>query len=230
VKYSIRLNNDTTPDELLSIARAAEANGFHQLWVSDDLLLRAGPVLVASIAPFTTSLELGIAVMNPYSAHVSEIAMMAATLQEVTHGRFLLGLGAGSAAFLSSVGLSRERPLATTRHAIMALRHMLGHDDVGLPDPPEPLRFPIPRPVPVYLGAMGPKMLAMAGEVADGALPLLYPPEYFRVVRAQVTAALERHSRSLDSFDLPACFWVSVSDDGAAGRFALASKLAYYGE
>jgi 5,10-methylenetetrahydromethanopterin reductase len=90
--------------------------------------------------------------------------------------------------------------------------------------PDSVLRFPLDRPVPVYVGAMGPKMLEMAGRHADGVLPLLYPPERYAVVRPQVLAGAG--SRDVD---LPACFWVSVSDDAAAGRAALAEKLAYYG-
>ena len=91
------------------------------------------------------------------------------------------------------------------------------------------LRFPLDRPVPVYVGAMGPKMLEMAGRHADGVLPLLYPPERYATVRPQVLSGAALPNGSSRDVDLPACFWVSVSDDAAAGRAALAEKLAYYG-
>jgi 5,10-methylenetetrahydromethanopterin reductase len=80
--------------------------------------------------------------------------------------------------------------------------------------------------VPVYIGAMGPKMLEMAGRHADGVLPLLYPPERYAAVRQQVLAGAAPGRREVD---LPACFWVSLSGDPAAARAALAEKLAYYG-
>lgn len=73
----------------------------------------------------------------------------------------------------------------------MVLRALLGHEDVDrtlLPEwfgPDSVLRFPLGRPVPVYVGAMGPKMLAMAGRHADGVLPLLYPPERYAGLRPQ---------------------------------------------
>ena len=97
--------------------------------------------------------------------------------------------------------------------------------------PASVLRFPLARPVPVYIGAMGPKMLEMAGRHADGVLPLLYPPERYATVRRQVLAGAEhgRPEHGRRDVDLPACFWVSLSDDPVQARTALAEKLAYYG-
>ncbi len=88
------------------------------------------------------------------------------------------------------------------------------------------LRFPLARPVPVYVGAMGPQMLEMAGRHADGVLPLLYPPERYVSARQHVLAGAANGGRDID---LPACFWVSLSDDAGTARAALAEKLAYYG-
>jgi 5,10-methylenetetrahydromethanopterin reductase len=233
--FSVRVNNDLPFAELLALAQAAEEAGFGQLWFSNDLFLRSAPVLAGALAARTTRMGLGIAVMNPYSVHVSELAMAAATAQEVSGGRFALGLGAGAVQFLGWAGLTRPRPLAVTRTAVVVLRALLGHGDVDrslLPEwfgPDSVLRFPVERPVPVYVGAMGPKMLAMAGRHADGVLPLLYPPERYATVRPLVLAGAARPGGGTRDVDLPACFWVSVSDDGAAARAALAEKLAYYG-
>ena len=221
MKFSVRVNNDLGFSELLTLAVAAEQAGFDQLWVSNDLFLRSAPVLMGALAAGTARIGLGIAVMNPYSVHVSELAMVAATLQEVSGGRFLLGLGAGSEQFLGWAGLARAQPLATTRTALVALRALLGHEDVDralLPEwfgPASVLRFPLARPVPVYIGAMGPKMLEMAGRHADGVLPLLYPPERYASVRLQVLAGAASRARDVD---LPACFWVSLSDDPVHGQ------------
>jgi len=232
VRFSVRVNNDLAFDQLRAVAAAAEQAGFDQLWVSNDLFLRSAPVLAGALAAGTARISLGIAVMNPYSVHVSELAMLAATGQEVSGGRFLLGLGAGAEQFLGWAGLTRARPLATTRSALVTLRALLGHEDVDrtlLPawfGPQSVLRFPLTRPVPVYIGAMGAKMLEMAGLHADGVLPLLYPPERYADVRVQVLAGAAHRRRDVD---LPACFWVSLSDDPVTARTALAEKLAYYG-
>lgn len=238
MRFSVRVNNDLTVAELTELAVAAEAAGFDQVWVSNDLLLRSAPVLTATLAARTRSISLGIGIMNPYSVHPSELAMMAATLQEASGGRFLLGVGAGAADFLAWAGIARTAPLATTRAAVVTLRWLLGHDDVDtalLPGwaagPAAALKFPLAGPVPVYVGAMGPKMLAMAGAHADGALPLLYPPETYAVARAAVLSGtvLPGAGPGTREVDVPACFWVSLSDDPAEARTALAEKLAYYG-
>ena len=233
--WSLRLNNDLPADELLEIAVLAEDLGCDQFWVSNDLFLRSAPVLITALAMRTSRLKLGIAIMNPYSVHPAELAMMAATLAEVSGGRFLLGVGAGSAEFLGWAGLDRPRPLVTTTQAVSALRRMLGHTDVPDADLPpwfgdhSLLRFELTGPVPVYVGGMAPKMLAMAGRLADGALPLLYPPEHYRTARSQVYAGLQQAGRDLVDFDLPACIWVSLDEDRAAARRVLAHKIAYYG-
>ncbi|SDO84827.1 methylenetetrahydromethanopterin reductase [Nakamurella panacisegetis] len=233
--WSLRLNNDLPAADLLQIALLAEDLGCDQLWVSNDLYLRSAPVLMGTLAARTSRIRLGIAIMNPYSVHVSELAMTAATLAEVSGGRFLLGIGAGSEEFLSWAGLSRAKPLATTAQAVAALRRMLGHRDVSDADLPSwfgdhsVLRFEQTAPVPVYVGGMAPKMLAMAGRLADGALPLLYPPEHFATAQAQVHDGLRVAGRDPAVFDLPACIWVSLSDNASAARAALAEKLAYYG-
>lgn len=233
--WSLRLNNDLSLGELADIAGLAEELGCDQLWVSNDLYLRSAPVLMSALAMRTSRIKLGIAIMNPYSVHISELAMVAATLAEVSDGRFLLGVGAGSEEFLSWAGLARPRPLTTTAQAVAALRRMLGHQDVDDADLPDwfgghsVLRFDQSAVVPVYVGGMAPKMLAMAGRLADGALPLLYPPEHYETARAQVHVGLRHAGRDPAEFDLPACIWVSLSDDGSAGRAALAEKLAYYG-
>jgi 5,10-methylenetetrahydromethanopterin reductase len=236
VRFSVRVNNDLPVAELTALAAAAESAGFDQLWVSNDLLLRSAPVLAAALAARTSRISLGIGVMNPYSVHPSELAMMAATLQEASGGRFLLGIGAGAAEFLGWAGIARTAPLATTRAAVVTLRALLGHPDADrslLPawarEDTAALKFPLARPVPVYVGAMGPRMLAMAGAHADGALPLLYPPETYAAARAAVASGAQGAARAAGSVDVPACFWVSLSDDPARARGALAEKLAYYG-
>ncbi len=149
MKTSIRVNNDLSAEELTRLVVAAERAGIDQAWVSNDLLLRSAPVLLGALAARTERIELGIGIMNPYTVHPTELAMLAATAQEVSGGRFLLGIDAGAPGFLSWAGLERRRPMATTRESVAALRRMLGHGDVNDADLPEWwsdaafLRFPV---------------------------------------------------------------------------------------
>jgi 5,10-methylenetetrahydromethanopterin reductase len=235
VRFSLRLNNDTDPDLLRTLARTAEDAGFDQLWVSNDLFLRSAPVLVTHVADATSTINLGTGIMNPYSVHPAELAMLASTLQEVSGGRFLLGLGAGAEDFLRWAGMDRERPLARTREAVAAIRALL---EGGSPSGVEAagpgwtgeayLRTPA-HPTPIYLGVMSPRMLALAGAVADGALPLLFPPEHFPTAAAQAAEGARGAGRDPAAVDLAACVWVSIDEDRDAARHALATKIAYYG-
>jgi len=233
--FSIRLNNDLAVRELIRIAKTAEDHGFDQIWVSNDLFLRSGPIILAAIAQHTKAIKIGSGILNPYSIHPSEIAMMAATLQEVSGGRFLLGIGAGAEEFLAWAGLERPKPLTRTRETIIAIRALLaGKSPSDVPGSGEGWKPRAQlgtggRHTPIYVGAMSPKMLAMAGEHADGVLPLLYPPEHFSTAAAQVAEGAERAGRKLTEIDLPACFWASVHNDPERASAELAGKIAYYG-
>lgn len=236
MRCSLRLNNDLTVPQYVALARAAEAAGFDQLWISNDLFWRSGPVLLAAVARATERLEIGSGILNPWTIHPAELAMLAATMDELSGGRFNLGLGAGAADFLAWVGIRDPHPLATMRETVAAVRALLAGE--SLPSgggrllrgtERAYLRFRAPRVTPIYLGAMGPRMLRLAAEVADGALPLLFPPEHYHAVRPLVEAGRAARPDGGASFDFAACFWVSLADDEAAARRALAEKVAYYG-
>jgi 5,10-methylenetetrahydromethanopterin reductase len=234
MKTSLRFNNDIGVDQFIEVAQLAESLGFDQIWVSNDLFLRSAPVVLATAARHTRSIALGTCILNPYSIHPAEIAMMAATLHEASGGRFRLGLAAGAEEFLEWAGIARPAPLARTRDAILAIRALLAGQrpaDV-LPNAGwrEGARMRIPAaPVPIYVGGMSPRMLDLAGEIGDGVLPLLFPPEHFAIAAAQVRAGAERADRRLEDIDLAACIWCSIDPDGDRARHALAEKIAYYG-
>jgi 5,10-methylenetetrahydromethanopterin reductase len=91
------------------------------------------------------------------------------------------------------------------------------------------LRFKPLRRVPIYVGAMSPMMLRAIGEYADGALPLLFPPEHYQNVMPYIREGAESAGRDLSKIDVAACIWASVSDDRAAAEDVLKEKIAYYG-
>ena len=237
MKFSVRVNNDLGFSELRTLATAAEQAGFDQLWVSNDLFLRSAPVLMGALAAGTDRIGLGIAVMNPYSVHVSELAMVAATLQEVSGGRFLLGLGAGwssSWAGPGSPGCSlwpRPGRRWSPCGRCSATRTWTGRccRNGSVRPACSGSRWPGRSRSTSALWAR--RCSRWPAWHADGVLPLLYPPERYASVRLQVLAGAEhgRTEHGRRDVDLPACFWVSLSDDPVQARTALAEKLAYYG-
>src|SRR5262249_2364909 len=91
------------------------------------------------------------------------------------------------------------------------------------------LRFAPPRATPLYLGATGPNMLRLAGELADGVLPLLFPPEHYQTVRPLIAEGERRRVPGLPPLDVAACLWASLAEARTGARRALAEKVAYYG-
>jgi 5,10-methylenetetrahydromethanopterin reductase len=207
----LRFNNDLPAAQYVTLARAAEAAGFDQFWVSHDLFLRSAPVSLTAVAAATERIQVGTCILNPYTVHPAEIAMLAATLDEVSKGRFNLGMGAGAAEFLKWIDIHPDKPL----NAVYGSEAYL--------------RFKAKRRVPIYLGAMSPNMLRLIGEAADGGLPLLFPPEHYETVLPYIREGADKAGRSLDSLDIAACIWCSISDDRAAAEDALREKIAYYG-
>jgi 5,10-methylenetetrahydromethanopterin reductase len=236
MRFSLRLNNDLPLADYVALARAAEAAGFDQLWVSNDLFLRSAPVILAAVAHATHRIELGTGILNPHTMHPAELATLAATMDELCGGRFNLGLGAGAADFLAWVGLADPHPARTMRETIEGIRRLLSGQTLPaggrfLRGSAEAyLRFRPPRVTPIYVGAMGPRLLAVAGELAEGVLPLLLPPEHYFTVRSLIEAGVRRRDPARGPLDLAACVWVSVAEDGVAARRALAEKVAYYGQ
>jgi 5,10-methylenetetrahydromethanopterin reductase len=235
MRYSLRFNNDLPVAAYPELARAAEAAGFDQFWVSDDLLLRGVWPILSACALATKRIGLGTCIVNPYTMHPVEIAMQAVALDELSGGRFHLGIAAGAGEFLHWVGLPQTAPLASTASTLRRLRALFRGEhgpftDSGLPPWTSEVYLRMPtRPIPLYLGAMSPQMTKLIGSLADGGLPLLFPPERYREVAAQVAAGAVAAGRDPAGIDLAACIWVSASEDRQAAEVALRQKIAYYG-
>jgi 5,10-methylenetetrahydromethanopterin reductase len=235
MRFSVRLNNDLTVSQYVALAQLAEDVGFDQFWVSNDLFLRSAPVILTAVAVATKRIQIGTCILNPYTIHPSELAMLAATIDELSECRFNLGLAAGAADFLKWVGLVHGRPLATMRETVTVLRALLAGERAVLDGKflswtgEAYLRFEAPRVTPIYLGAMGPAMLRLAGELGDGVLPLLFPPEHYFGIKPYLDEGIKFRENHLASLDFAVCIWVSLAWDSKMARQVLAEKVAYYG-
>lgn len=233
--FSIRLNNDHSIDDYLALARTAESAGFDQFWVSNDLFLKSAPVILSAVAGATQKIGIGTCILNPYTIDAGEIAMIAATLDELSQGRFHLGLAAGAKDFMGWVGIEHRSPLAAVRESVQVIRRLLAGEEASIEGTylrwtkEAYLRFRAPRVTPIYVGALGPRMLRLAGEIADGVLPLLLPPEHYFTVRPLLEEGSRERKSALAPLDFACCIWVSLSSDRDAARKALAEKIAYYG-
>ena len=130
-------------------------------------------------------------------------------------------------------GLTAPAPVQRTRNAIVAIRALTRGDSPrglkGVTDEwTENARLRVHRPVPIYVGAMGPRMLDLTGRLADGALPLCLPPRHLLRVRDQIAAGATAAGRSVEDLDIAACLWTSVDDDRALACRLLARQIARY--
>ena len=192
--------------------------------------------MLAAYAAATTRIGLGNGVVPIYPRHPVTMAQAAATLNEVSSGRFRLGIGVShKSAMEAMLGLRLVEPLGVMREYVAVLRGALaegtdfqgGHYRVrwSLALPKRP-----PAP-PIYLAALSVKMLELAGEIADGAVLWLCPPAYVRDV---ALPALERGRRRagkpLAGFEIVAAVPLAVSDDRAAAMSAFRGELKRYVE
>lgn len=238
MRFGIRFNSDSgTVREVVRWAQLAEELGFDDVWYCQDLMKRDAWVTLTAVAAATSRVRVGTCIVNPFSASPAEIAMGAATLQEFSGGRFVLGIGPGDPPYLEWVGQRQPRPATGLAEAVGLLRRLLRGEEAGPAGEPfagwsphARLRMPAPElPVPIYIGGQGPRVLELMGELADGGLPILFPPETIDFVRERVRAGAARAGRNLAGFDLAACVWWSVAARRREAEDALRYLTAYYG-
>lgn len=218
--------------ELVATAQEAEALGCSFVWANDDRLQKDLFSVLTAVALATQRVRVGPGVTNPYSRHPALIAAAIATLDEISGGRAVLGLGAGGTNH-RALGVNRTAPVATLRDAILLIRGLLRGETVTVETPAfasqdAELDFDPPRrDVPVYLGARGPRMLELAGEVADAAIVgNLATVDGWRYARERVREGAARAGRSLADVSLTAWFYCSIADDPTPARDAIRPMVA----
>lgn len=208
-------------DELRNYARVAEQAGFDSLWVTERYFHEETFSLLGFLAAATRRIRLGLGVTNPYTRNPALMGMCAATLDRISGGRFLLGLGRSDKSVIEGrMGVPYERPLDHMRETVGQLRQLLAGERVsgaGAGWDLNAVRLavkPVQESVPVYLAAIGPKALRLAGAVADGVLLNAYvPASYVRYAVKEIAAAAREAGRDPASIDIACMLIVRLTDD-----------------
>jgi F420-dependent oxidoreductase-like protein len=214
------------PQGQLALTRHAEALGYDVVWVA-EAYGSDSPTVLAWLAAQTTRIAVGSAVMQIPARTPTMTAMTAASLDLLSAGRFRLGLGvSGPQVSEGWHGVRFAHPLGRTREFLMILDAALArrtvsfdgeHYQLPLPGGPgKPLKLMIaPRSehIPVYLAAVGPKNLELAGELTDGWLAVFFAPEFAAEQLAHVAAGRAKVGRTLDGFDTVPSLPLVVGDD-----------------
>jgi len=228
-------------DQLRAAAREAERLGFESLWTPALGVPDAFHVCAAWSQD--TSLRTGISVVPAARMWTPlGLAAQAATLAQFSGGRFVLGLGAGGygPGFWASLG-QPNRPIAVMREYVTEVRDLLagrpvtagkvvGAEGAGTLGWPQSASLGVRDlpPAPVYLAALGPQMLRLAGQAADGALLNWATPERIAASRAEIDAGSARAGRDAGAVPMTMYIRVCIDDDVAAARQALGTQVLSY--
>ncbi|SDH70123.1 LLM class F420-dependent oxidoreductase [Nonomuraea jiangxiensis] len=230
-----------THDAQLTLVREAERLGYDSVWASEGYGVDPATTL-AWLAAGTERIGLGSGVIQVTGRTAISTAMAATTIDRVSGGRFLLGLGASGPQVAEGWhGQRYERPLAHLRDYVTVVRTALEGRPVEHTGPEIVLPLPdsrgkalsmtvspVRQPLPIHLAAMGPKAVALAGEVADGWLPIHFPPEHLVETMEHLRAGAARSGRDADRVEVSPMVMAMVDDDADYARDLIRPMLALY--
>jgi F420-dependent oxidoreductase-like protein len=229
--------------EQLELVQEAERLGYDSVWTAEAYGSDAVTIL-AWIAAHTERIKLGSAILQMPGRSPAMTAMTAATLDQLSGGRVLLGIGtSGPQVAEGWHGQRFGRQLQRTREYVDVVRMALRRErveyrgetlELPLPDGPgKALKLtiaPVQERIPIYIAAIGPKNTALTAEIADGWLPTLFSPEHVAEFRPLLEEGFARagDGKSLTGFDIAPTVSVNVRDDRDAARDAMRPYLALY--
>jgi F420-dependent oxidoreductase-like protein len=233
-----------TADEQLKLVREAESAGYDSVWAAEAYGSDAATVL-AWLAANTEKIRLGSAIFQMPGRSPAMTAMTAATLDNLSNGRMILGIGSSGPQVAEGWhGQRFAKQLARTREYVAILRKALARErlefkgetyELPLPDGPgKALKLMIPpvqEHMPIYIAAIGPKNTQLTGEIADGWMPTFFSPEHvgeFRKLLEEGAARADNGKKIDDSFDIAPNVSLCISDDIDAARDVMRPLLALY--
>jgi F420-dependent oxidoreductase-like protein len=215
-------------------ARLAEAAGFDSVWVPEAFGSDAF-TLLGLLAAVTSRLKLATGIVNVFSRSPTLLAQSFATLDEISDGRAIIGLGTSGPVVVEQWhGMKFEKPLTRTRETVEIIRMALAGEQIdyhGNCFDLEHFRMlvrPVQDRVPVYLATFKPKAVRQTGAIADGWLPTHVSVRNLKAFRRPLTEGAESAGRSPDEIDMAAMTLVACSEDGETARALCREHLAYY--
>ena len=196
--------------ETAKLSKTAEEQGFEYVWIADENpspLCRDVVVNVTTVAMKTSRIKIGTGICNFYTRHPALLATFAASVDEMSPGRIVLGVGPGGDMPLRPLGIKMwEKPLATVREGIEVVNRLLSGETVDIEGEMikvkgAKLSFPPKARIPIYLAARSPRFMQMIGEIADGSL-LNTPFHYMKKAMSIIKEGTEKAGRSMRDLDI----------------------------
>jgi F420-dependent oxidoreductase-like protein len=212
-----------TLEESVNRARIVEQHGYESLWTTQLPTARDASLVLAAYASATQRVKLGTGVLPIYTRHPTAMVQMAATLDELSGGRFILGLGVSHRVTVEGMwGLQLVGPVEAMREYLTIVRSSIRDGACSF----EGKHFtatwsylgPRREDMPIMISALNPRMLELAGELADGVVLYMCAPQYIEEhVMPPLRIGRERAGKSMDGFEIVAAVDACVtSDRGAA--------------
>jgi F420-dependent oxidoreductase-like protein len=223
-----------TLDESVARAQAAERLGFESVWTTQLPYARDASLVLAAYANATQRIGLGTGVLPIYSRHPTAMVQMAATLDELSSGRFILGVGVSHKVTVESMwGLQLQAPVDAMREYLDIVRTSLRDGGCAIEGKHFTARWAYSGPrradMPIMISALNPRMLDLAGEQADGVVLYMCSPAYIRdhVIPA-VTAGRQKVGKTLEGFDIVAAVPVCLTSDRAGAQAVFRQTVERY--
>jgi len=207
----------------LDYVKYAEEKGFEAVWQAESRLVRDAIVPMAAYAAVTEKLKVGSGVINNWTRNIGLLAATFLTLDDLAPNRVICGIGAWWDPLAQNVGITRRKPLLAMRETVEVLRRLLNMERVtfhGEFHHVDGIELDVvhgrrePRNVPIMIGATGPKMMELTGEIADGAvLNYCVEPKYNHEALELLEKGAKKAGKTLDDLDRPQLVVCSVSEN-----------------
>ena len=207
----------------LEYVRYAEEKGFDAVWQAESRLVRDAIVPMAAYAAVTEKIKIGSGVINNWTRNIGLLASTFLTLDDLAPDRMICGIGAWWDPLAENVGIDRRKPLTAMRETVEIMRRLLNMENVTFDGEfiqVKDIELDVvhgrkePRNVPIMIGATGPKMLQLAGEICDGVvMNYCVPVEYNTMALENIEIGAKRAGKTLDDIDRPQLVVCSVAED-----------------
>jgi len=237
MKFGLRLIQYLgSPRKLVDLAVLAEEYGFDSVWFPHDTFMYNTMPLTTAVAEATRTIQVAAVGINPYHCNPCEIATYIATLDELSRGRTVLGLGLHTETFVNWTGIDTTGYVQHSREATEIIRALFRGEAVDYQGEHFQwneqcyLRFkPYREEVPVYLCAFGEDYLKLSGEIGDGSLPMITPPASAATMVAAIHAGATSANRKPEEVAIHGCGWLSISENREAAAHIMRDMIAYFG-
>ena len=224
--------------DAIEYVQYAELCGFEAVWQAESRLVRDAIVPMAAFAAVTSRIKIGSGVINNWTRNAAVIAATFLTLDDLAPDRIYCGIGAWWDPLAAKVGIQRRKNLLAMREVLTVVRRLLNRERVTFAGEfvqMDDVELDVvhgrkePRNVPIYIGATGPKMMALTGEIADGAvLNYLVSPKYNDMAMAQLEIGAKKAGKSIQDIDRPQLVVCSVDADRGKALDAARKLVTQY--